>query len=81
METDYGLHLIQVVDRREGKMPTLEQVKEKALNQYAVDEQNRIVTDMRKKAKIDVRPMPADLFGPRPSPVDSAKAKAGTPKS
>jgi parvulin-like peptidyl-prolyl isomerase len=78
VESDWGLHLIQVVDRREGKLPTLEQIKEKVLNQYATDEQNRIVAEMRKKAKIDIRPMPADFFGPSPSPSDATKA--GTPK-
>ncbi len=76
VESDWGLHLIQVVDRREGKMPTLEQIKEKVQNQYAVDEQNRIVSEMRKKAKIDIRPMPADFFGPSPSSGDATKAKA-----
>ena len=82
VESDWGVHLIQVTDRREGKMPSLEEIREKAKNQYAMTEQNRIVTELRKKAKIDIKPMPADLFGPAPAaapapkPAADAKAKS-----
>lgn len=78
VETEYGMHLIQVVERKDGKMPPLEQVREKVLNTYAMDEQNRIVAEMRKKAKIDIKPLPADLFGARPA---EPAPKAATPKS
>lgn len=83
VESSYGYHLIYVADRREGKMPALEAIREKVKNQFAVDEQNRIVADMRKKAKIDIKPMPADLFGPRPAAGSNAapKAASGTTKS
>ena len=80
VETEYGVHLIQVVDRKEGKMPVLEMVKEKAKNQYALDEQNRIVADMRKKAKIDIKPMPADFFNRQTSAPEPAKDAAKTAK-
>lgn len=85
VETEWGYHLIQVTDRKDGKMPSLEEVKEKAKNQYAVTEQNRIVADARKKAKIEIKPMPADLFGPAQAPAAAPSAKpaagAATPKS
>ena len=74
VETEWGVHLIQVTDRRDGKMPTLEMVKEKAKALFQVDEQNRIVDMMRKKAKIDIKPMPADFFG-------NAKPAADAPKT
>ncbi len=76
VETEYGVHLIQVTDRKEGKMPVLEMVKEKAKNQYALDEQNRLVAEMRKKAKIDVKPMPADFFVARPAAAPEATKDA-----
>ena len=88
VETEYGMHLIQVTDRKDGNLPPLAQNRERVLNQFAVDEQNRIVTDMRKAAKIDIKPMPTDLFAPAPAPASAPaateavpKAKAGTPKS
>lgn len=82
VETEYGVHLIQVTDRREGKMPTLEMVKEKAKSFYANDEQTRIIAAMRDKAKIDIKPMPTDLFPGQPpatKPADAAKAGSAKP--
>ncbi len=81
VQTEYGVHLIQVTDRREGKMPTLEQVKEKAKDLYARDRQEAIVAEMKKKAKIDIKAMPADFFAaPVAAPATTdAKAKAATP--
>jgi peptidyl-prolyl cis-trans isomerase C len=76
VETAYGIHLIQVTDRRDGKLPTLEQIKERVKNQYAVERQNAIVAEMRKKAKIDIKPMPADFFGPPTAPPATTYPKA-----
>lgn len=88
VETEYGMHLIQLTDRKEGTPIQFERFKEKILNQYAVDKQNEIVAEMRKKAKVEIKPMPADLFGVRPpaeaapaAPKAKAAAPAATPKS
>ena len=88
VETEYGMHLIQVTDKKPGTAVDLKRYKEKILNQFAVDEQNRIVEEMRKTAKVDVQPMPADLFGPpaatspaTATPPATAPSTADQPKS
>ncbi len=73
METPFGFHLIQITDRREGKLPEFEQVKPYVVQAYTADLQKRIVTEERKNAKIDQKPMPKDFF---PS---SATTAPGTP--
>ncbi len=66
VETPFGFHLIQVTDRKEGKEPDFEQNKPYIFNQFAADLQKEIVTAQRKGAKIDIKPMPKDLFPPAP---------------
>jgi len=81
IETPYGYHLIQVTDRREGQPVDLAQHREAIINMYAADLQEKIIADGRKTAKIDIKPMPADLFQEQPetnSPAPAA-AKAATP--
>ncbi|MDB5351934.1 MAG: parvulin-like peptidyl-prolyl isomerase [Planctomycetota bacterium] len=80
VETEYGMHLIQVTDRKDGGPVQFERFREKILNQYAVDEQNRIVAEMRKKAKIEIKPMPSDLFAAKPADA-APKAKDAAPKA
>jgi peptidyl-prolyl cis-trans isomerase C len=85
IETPYGLHLVQVTDRKEGKLPDFEKNKVGILNAFAADLQKDVVTAERKDAKIDVKPMPKDLF-PAPQPAagavgaTSATAPATAPK-
>jgi len=70
VETEYGYHLIQVTDRKEGTAvdtkKLLAQFKEQILSMYALELQSQIVAEQRKAAKIDVKPMPADIFPPTP---------------
>ena len=81
VETEYGFHLIQQTDRKDGGAIQFEQKRDQVFEEYAKEEQNRIVAEMRKKAKIDIKPLPADLFMTRPA-AEAAKAKApATPKS
>ncbi len=79
VETPFGFHLIQVTDRREGRLPDFEQVKPYILEAYAADLQREILTAERKAAKIEVKPMPKDLF-PTQQPAGPAATTAG-PKS
>ena len=90
VETEYGLHLIYVADRKEGNTVDFEKAKNDVLNQYAADLQSETVENVRKNAKIEIKPMPADLFrlvqsGPSPAgatPVSGSNTpakKAATP--
>jgi peptidyl-prolyl cis-trans isomerase C len=89
VETPFGFHLIQVTDRKEGKEPDFDQNKAYIKQQFAADLQKEIVTAEKKQAKIDVKPMPKDLFppiaptNPPASGDDKTKAISGdaaTPK-
>jgi peptidyl-prolyl cis-trans isomerase C len=88
IETEYGFHLIQVTDRTKGRPIDFAQFHDRILESYARDAQEEIVASRRKTAKIDIKPMPADLFPPRPvtppaanpatqpaAPTGAAKAK------
>jgi peptidyl-prolyl cis-trans isomerase C len=83
-ETPYGFHLVQVTDRKPPQPFDFEQNRNTVLNQYMVDLQERIVVEERKKAKIDIKPMPADLFPPAqpataPVTKDAGKGAATKP--
>jgi peptidyl-prolyl cis-trans isomerase C len=80
VETPFGIHLIQVTDRREGKLPDFEQNKPYILDAYAADLQREVITAERKAAKIEVKPMPKDLFPPAP-PATPGAAGTAVPKS
>jgi peptidyl-prolyl cis-trans isomerase C len=91
VETPFGYHLIQVTDRKEGKDPDFEQNKPYIYNNYANDLQKEVVTAEKKMAKIDIKPMPKDLFPPEapaatPAPGGAAEkaktagAEAAAPK-
>ena len=62
VETEYGQHLIYVTDRKEGATVEFDKAKNDILNQYAAELQSQIVEAERTNAKIEVKPMPADLF-------------------
>ena len=68
VETPFGFHLITVTDRKEGPEPDFEQNKAYIYNQYATDLQKEIVSAEKKVAKIDIKPMPKDLFPPDARP-------------
>jgi peptidyl-prolyl cis-trans isomerase C len=80
VETPFGMHLIQVTDRREGKLPEFEVNKLGILEAYAADLQRNVLDAERKNAKIEVKPMPKDLFPPE-QPVAPAGAAPAVPKS
>ncbi|MGP0069570.1 MAG: peptidylprolyl isomerase [Isosphaeraceae bacterium] len=80
VETPFGYHLIQVTDRREGRLPDFEQNKPYILDAYAAELQRDVIAAERKAAKIDVKPMPKDLF-PAEQPATPAAAGAAAPKS
>ncbi len=87
VETPFGFHLIQVTDRKEGKEPDFEQNKPYIYQEYAKDLQKEVVAAEKKGAKVDIKPMPKDLFPPdMPAAGDTEKAKtaggeAPSPKS
>ena len=75
VETPFGYHLIQVTDRKEGKLPDFEQNKPYIAQAFSMELQKEIVGEERKTAKIDVKPMPKDFFPSEPA----ATAAPGTP--
>jgi peptidyl-prolyl cis-trans isomerase C len=74
VETPYGYHLIVVTDRQEKPKIDFEQNKPLILNAFAAELQKDLLESQRKAAKIDIKPMPTDLFEKAP-----ATAPAGTP--
>jgi len=77
VQTPYGEHLITVTDRREGTPLNFEQNKPFVKQMYASELQKNILSAERKKAKIDVKPMPTDLFPPAPTAPPSDAPAAG----
>ena len=78
-ETEYGVHLIQVTDRKPGEPFDFAQQKPAVLNRYRANLQERAISSERKTAKIDIKPMPADLFPPAPPATTPAQPPAGSP--
>ncbi|MGC8644482.1 MAG: peptidylprolyl isomerase [Isosphaeraceae bacterium] len=76
-ETPYGYHLVQVTDRKEGKPIDFDQNKPYILQVYAGELQKNLLTEERKRAKIEIKPMPKDLFPEAPK----TPASPGTPKA
>jgi peptidyl-prolyl cis-trans isomerase C len=74
VETPFGIHLIQVTDRQEGRLPDFEKSKPYIAQAYDMQLQKQIVTAERKTAKIDIKPMPKDLF-----PSEPPATPAGVP--
>src|SRR5262249_6655855 len=80
VETPYGYHLIQVTDRKEGSPIDFEQNKPLVKQLYAADLQKSILTAERKAAKIDIKPMHADLFPPAPPTTGTAPGPGAATK-
>ena len=76
VETAYGYHLIQVTDRKEGAPVDFEQKKPLITQMYSMELQRDLIAAERKTAKIDIKPMPADLFPP--APATATPSAAGT---
>lgn len=76
VETEYGFHLIQVTDRTKGRPIDFAQFHDRILESYARDAQEEIVASRRKTAKIDIKPMPADLFAPAPAATPAIQSAA-----
>jgi peptidyl-prolyl cis-trans isomerase C len=76
VETPYGLHLILITDRKEGKLPDYEQYKVAIKNAFVGDLEKDIAAAERKEAKIDIKPMPKDLFGPSQPAAGAASPTA-----
>jgi parvulin-like peptidyl-prolyl isomerase len=76
VETEFGSHLIQVTDRREGKPIDMKQLHDEILNLYAADLQERIIALGRKTAKITTKELPADLFQAPPAAATPAPDEA-----
>jgi parvulin-like peptidyl-prolyl isomerase len=78
VETPYGMHLIQVTDRKEGTPIKFEENKLLIRNEYAADLHERIIASQKKTAKIKIEPMPADFF-PKIEPPATATKPAADP--
>ncbi|MGO9597488.1 MAG: peptidylprolyl isomerase [Isosphaeraceae bacterium] len=72
VETPYGYHLIQVTDRKEGRTMDFDQNKPYILQIYAGELQKNLLTEERKRAKIEVKPMPKELFPSATTPAPAA---------
>jgi peptidyl-prolyl cis-trans isomerase C len=84
VETPFGYHLILVTDRKEGPPIDFEAKKLLIRSEYGADLTERIVAAERKTAKIDIKPMPTDLFPPKaplqqPGTAPGQPAKTATP--
>jgi peptidyl-prolyl cis-trans isomerase C len=85
VETPYGFHLIQATDRKEGGPVDFERDKPQIHMLYAVELQKNILSAELKHAKIDIKPMPPDLFlpatpAPANAPTGAAPKGAAAPK-
>jgi peptidyl-prolyl cis-trans isomerase C len=53
VHTQYGWHVIQVLDKRDQPLPPFDQVKAQLTNLVLQDEERKVVDDLRKTAKIE----------------------------
>jgi peptidyl-prolyl cis-trans isomerase C len=74
VETPFGYHLILVTDRKEGKPLDFEQNKPYIAQEFGNELQKNVVNAERKRSKIDIKPMPKDLF---PAPAAAAPSATG----
>ena len=87
VETPYGYHLIMVTDRKEGRAVDFEQNKPYIAQEYGNELQRNVVNAERQRAKIDIKPLPKDLFpsaapaAPSTGTALPAAKGAATPKS
>jgi peptidyl-prolyl cis-trans isomerase C len=69
VHSQYGWHVIQVLDKRTQPLPALDQVKPQLTNIVLQDEERKVVEDLHKAAKIE-------RFNPDGSPVVDKPAEA-----
>lgn len=74
VETLHGYHLIMLTDRKKGTPFKLDQQPTLAKNLYSAELQKQILVEARKSAKIEVKPLPADLFETSQAAPDARKA-------
>ena len=67
VETPYGYHLITVTDRKEGMPIDFEQNKPLVKRVFETELQKTLLTAERKAVKVEIKPMPADLFQTAPA--------------
>lgn len=87
VETEYGFHLIQVTDRREGQPYDFEQMKPQIQGIYAADLQEQVVEATKATADVKIQPMPPGLVKAaelpaapvQPQPAGSVPATAPQP--
>ena len=76
VETPFGFHLIMVTDRKEGKPVDFAQHEPYIRTEFANELQKNVVNAERGRAKIDIKPMPKDLF---PAPAPAAPPSSNSP--
>ena len=76
VETPFGFHLIQVTDRKEGQDPSTSSRTSRTSSTHTRPTSEDVVTAERKTAKIDIKPMPKDLFQ-QPQAATTAGATGG----
>ncbi|CAN5912039.1 peptidylprolyl isomerase [soil metagenome] len=62
VRTEYGQHLIQVTDRREGQTVKFEEIRPQVLDLFGFELRQDLLTKIREEAEIDIKPMPEDFF-------------------
>ena len=72
VHSQYGWHVIQVLDKRAQPLPAFDTVKPQLTNLVLQDEEKKVMEDMRKTAKIE-------HFNPDGTPVVDAPAAAPAP--
>ncbi|MDR3634086.1 MAG: peptidylprolyl isomerase [Isosphaeraceae bacterium] len=79
VETLLGYHLILVTDRTDGTPFDFEAKKKFVYDMYSMELQKSLVETELAKAKVDIKPLPANLFPTAPAATEPAKG-AATPK-
>jgi peptidyl-prolyl cis-trans isomerase C len=75
VQTQFGWHIIQVVDKRIKPTPTFEEVKPQLVQYVARHGQEELVENLRKSAKIERLDQPAAPAAPTPSLNPAAPVK------
>lgn len=79
VETVVGYHLILVTDRTAGTTFDFDAKKKLVYDMYSMDLQKNLIDTERAKAKVEVKPMPANLFPSAPAAAEPAN-ETGAPK-
>jgi len=75
VHSQYGWHVIQVIDKRSQPLPTFDQVKPQLTGLVLQDQERKLIADMRKTAKVE-------RFNPDGTPiVETPSAPAAPPAS